>query len=47
MTMIEQVLKAGPAVTLHVVSALLAVALVPLVLLRRRRDRVHKTAGYV
>jgi uncharacterized membrane protein len=47
MTMIEQVLQAGPAVAPHVVSALLAVALVPLLLLRRRRDRLHKTAGYV
>lgn len=47
MTMIQQVLQAGPAVTLHVVSALLAVALVPFVLFRRRRDRIHKTTGYV
>ena len=47
MTMIEQVLQAGLAVTLPVTSALLAVALVPIVLFRKRRDKLHKTAGYV
>lgn len=47
MTMIQEIIAAGPAVALHVASALLAVALVPVVLLRRRRDRLHKTMGYV
>jgi uncharacterized membrane protein len=47
MTMIDELLAAGPAVTFHVVSALEAVVLAPIVLLRRRRDRLHKTLGYI
>jgi uncharacterized membrane protein len=40
-------LSASPAIQAHVLAALLAVALLPLTLLRRRRDRVHRLAGYV
>ncbi|MCB1338648.1 MAG: DUF2306 domain-containing protein [Maritimibacter sp.] len=40
------ILTADPAVRIHVFAALAAVALTPLVLLRRRRDRLHKRAGY-
>lgn len=47
MTMIDELLAAGPAVTFHVISALEAVVLAPIVLLRRRRDRLHKILGYI
>lgn len=40
------ILTADPAVQIHVIAALEAVALTPVVLLRRRRDRWHKIAGY-
>ena len=34
-------------IQIHASAALLAVALGPFVILRQRRDRLHKTAGYV
>lgn len=40
-------LSASPLIQLHVCAALLSVALLPWTLFRRRRDRVHKRAGYV
>lgn len=40
-------LHSAPMIQLHVAAALLSVALLPLTLFRRRRDRVHKVAGYV
>lgn len=40
-------LAASPVVQIHVTAALLSVALLPLTLFRRRRDRVHRGAGYV
>ncbi|WP_375175488.1 DUF2306 domain-containing protein [Pseudooceanicola sp.] len=40
-------LSASVAIQIHVLAALLAILLLPLTLFRRRRDRVHKVAGYV
>lgn len=40
-------LQAGPVIQIHVATAVLAAILGPLALLRRRRDRLHKTAGYI
>ncbi len=34
-------------IQIHVVAALLSIALGPFVLYRRRRDRTHKTLGYI
>lgn len=39
--------SASVTIQVHVYAALLAVALLPITLFRRRRDRVHKIAGYV
>ena len=39
-------LSAPPAVQIHVAAALLALAIGPLAIFRRRRDRLHKIAGY-
>lgn len=47
MTMLSPFFNASFAVQLHVGAALLAVLLLPLTLWRRRRDRVHRVAGYV
>lgn len=35
-----------PAIALHLVAALLALGLGPVAIYRRRRDRLHKVAGY-
>jgi len=35
------------AIQLHVAAAILSIALLPLNLFRKRRDRVHKVTGYV
>lgn len=40
-------LSAPLPVQVHIVAALLAVALGPVALYRRRRDRTHKVVGYV
>lgn len=40
-------LDADPAIQIHVLAALGALALTPVVLLRRRRDRWHRIAGYL
>lgn len=39
-------LDAGPIIATHALAATLAVLLGPVVLLRRRRDAVHRWAGY-
>jgi uncharacterized membrane protein len=40
-------IEAGPAIALHAAAASLVTVLGPVVLLRRRRDRLHRIAGYV
>lgn len=40
------ILAADPIVQFHILAALTAIGLVPFALFRRRRDRVHKIAGY-
>lgn len=40
-------LTAAPVIQLHVVAATIAILLAPINLLRRRRDRLHRTLGYV
>ena len=47
MPTLAPLLDAPFAVQFHVAAALLAIALLPLTLFRRRKDRVHKTAGYL
>ena len=47
MPTIAPLLDATIAVQLHVSAALAAIALLPWTLFRRRRDRVHKTCGYL
>lgn len=37
----------SPAIQIHIVTALLAVVLGPVVLFRPRRDALHRTLGYV
>ncbi|MGH1367493.1 MAG: DUF2306 domain-containing protein [Maritimibacter sp.] len=44
---LDPLLSAGPAIQLHVLAALLTIALLPFTLFRRRKDRIHKVAGYV
>lgn len=44
---LDPILTASPAIQAHVAAALLSVALLPLTLFRRRRDRLHKMAGYI
>lgn len=39
--------QAGVIIQLHVAMAILAAVLGPLALLRKRRDRAHKTVGYI
>lgn len=43
---LSPLLEATPAIQIHVLSAVWAIALLPVVLLRRRRDRLHKMTGY-
>ena len=40
-------LTAEPLVQLHVLGATLSILLLPFVLLRRRRDRMHRIGGYI
>jgi len=40
-------IDAGPIITVHALAAVAAIALGPLVLLRQRRDRLHRWAGYL
>ncbi len=47
MTSLEPLLNAPLHIQLHVAGALPALLLAPVVLWRRRRDRLHKIAGYV
>lgn len=46
MTSFDPLFNASLAVQLHVAGALPALALTPVVLWRRQRDRLHKLAGY-
>lgn len=46
MTALEPLFNTSLAVQLHVLGALPAVFLTPFVLLRRRRDQLHRVAGY-
>ncbi|WP_415920073.1 DUF2306 domain-containing protein [Tateyamaria sp. SN6-1] len=47
MMTLDPLLSASPAIQIHVVLALLALVLGPIALWRKRRDRLHKTVGYV
>lgn len=40
-------LETSPVIQLHVICALVALALGPVALWRKRRDRIHKIVGYV
>ena len=40
-------LDASPAIQIHVALAMLAIGIAPFALLRKRRDRLHKTLGYI
>lgn len=42
----QPLLDAAPAVQIHALSACLAIALTPITLFRKRRDRLHKIFGY-
>ncbi|WP_298497422.1 DUF2306 domain-containing protein [uncultured Maritimibacter sp.] len=44
---LSPLLDAPAPVQAHVISALAALAATPVVIFRRRRDRLHKTLGYV
>jgi len=46
MTSFDPLFNAPLAVQVHVAAAVLAVALTPVALWRRRRDRLHRLAGY-
>lgn len=46
MTSLDPLFNAPLAIHLHVAGALPALLLAPVVLWRRRRDRLHKVAGY-
>lgn len=46
MTSLDPLFNAPLAIQLHVLGALPALLLTPLVLWRRRRDRLHRLAGY-
>ncbi len=46
MTTLTPLLEAPLAVQLHVIGAIEALCLTPFVLLRRRRDRLHRWLGY-
>ncbi len=41
------ILTATPEIQIHVIAALLTLALLPLTLFRKKRDRVHKVSGYI
>ena len=43
---LEPLLSADLVVQLHVIAALEALALTPVLFLRKRRDRIHKIVGY-
>lgn len=45
--MFDPLLSAAPAIQVHVLTAILSLVLGPLVIYRNRRDRLHKTLGYV
>jgi uncharacterized membrane protein len=47
MIALEPILTAPIAIQIHIVSAMTALALVPPVLWRARRDRMHKVLGYI
>ncbi|MFN3970529.1 MAG: DUF2306 domain-containing protein [Gemmobacter sp.] len=44
---LDPVLQSGPVIALHTGAALTAFAAGPVAILRRQRDMVHKTAGYL
>ena len=44
---ITPLLEAGPVIQAHAAAAILAIAIGPIAIFRRRRDRVHKTLGYI
>lgn len=46
MTSLAPLLDAAPLVQFHAGAAMLSLALGPVALYRRRRDRLHKAAGY-
>ncbi|MFB9149301.1 DUF2306 domain-containing protein [Roseovarius ramblicola] len=46
MTSFDPLFNAPPAIQVHVAAAMLAVVLTPVALWRRRRDRLHRVAGY-
>lgn len=46
MTSFEPLFNAPPEIQVHVAGAVLAVVLTPVALWRRRRDRLHRLAGY-
>lgn len=46
MTSFDPLFNAPPAIQVHVAGAVLAVVLTPVALWRRRRDRLHRMAGY-
>lgn len=45
--MFEPLLTAPAEIQFHAVSAIVALALGPVAIFRRRRDRLHKTLGYI
>ncbi len=45
--MFEPLLEAPVAIQFHAVSAVLALAIGPVAIFRRRRDTIHKTIGYI
>lgn len=47
MSSFEPLLSASPQVQFHVAAALLSIVVGPFALFRKRRDRLHKTLGYV
>ena len=47
MTTLAPLLDASPVIQTHAAAALVALVLGPLVLFRRRRDRLHKAGGYI
>ncbi len=47
MPTLDPLLSAPVAVQIHVAAAMAAIAFLPFTLFRKKRDRVHKTAGYV
>ena len=44
---LDPILTASLTIQLHVLGAILAIAVGPFALLRKSRDRVHKIAGYI